>query len=151
MPQIEPSVPFTATISTARWSFYAFYIDSGVSSWSVSFSGTGDPNYYIARDRIPSLTDSDFRDVRPGPVAVFSPGGVVPGLYVIGIRAYCCDDATAVVDLVVRGTPICGDGKIDAGEECDDGNVRSGDGCSFFCRIERCVCVLCVRMCCVSV
>ncbi len=136
MPQIVPGVPFTATISTARWSFYTFHVDSGITSWSVSFSGTGDPNYYIARDRIPSLTDYDFRDVRPGPDAAFSPVAVAPGLYVVGVLAYCCEDATAIIRLEVRGTPICGDGKIDPEEECDDGNVRSGDGCSFFCRIE---------------
>jgi len=26
--------------------------------------------------------------------------------------------------------PSCGDGWVDAGEECDDGNTTSGDGCS---------------------
>ena len=31
--------------------------------------------------------------------------------------------------------PNCGDGDIDAGEACDDGNDLTGDGCSF-CRIE---------------
>lgn len=32
----------------------------------------------------------------------------------------------------------CGDGVIDAGEECDDGNFLSGDGCSGVCVIETC-------------
>ncbi|HAI98545.1 TPA: hypothetical protein DCL30_03325 [Candidatus Peribacteria bacterium] len=32
--------------------------------------------------------------------------------------------------------PLCGDGIIDIGEECDDGNVKSGDGCS-----EKCILV----------
>lgn len=30
----------------------------------------------------------------------------------------------------------CGDFVIDAGETCDDGNTRSGDGCSSDCRVE---------------
>jgi cysteine-rich repeat protein len=30
----------------------------------------------------------------------------------------------------------CGNGIIDRGEECDDGNLRSGDGCSPICRRE---------------
>lgn len=36
--------------------------------------------------------------------------------------------------------PACGDGRLDAdsGEECEDGNLRSGDGCSPNCRVERC-------------
>ena len=33
-------------------------------------------------------------------------------------------------------TAICGDSVVDAGEECDDGNRRAGDGCSFNCTIE---------------
>lgn len=32
-------------------------------------------------------------------------------------------------------TPLCGNGRIDMGEECDDGNIIIGDGCSS-CRIE---------------
>jgi cysteine-rich repeat protein len=32
----------------------------------------------------------------------------------------------------------CGDGSIDAGEECDDGNPTSGDGCCLACELELC-------------
>lgn len=32
--------------------------------------------------------------------------------------------------------PICGDGKKEGNEECDDGNTANGDGCSSLCRIE---------------
>jgi len=31
---------------------------------------------------------------------------------------------------------VCGNGTVAAGEECDDGNLDSGDGCSGFCRVE---------------
>ena len=34
--------------------------------------------------------------------------------------------------------PSCGDGAIDLGEECDDGNSRDGDGCSKACLKEFC-------------
>lgn len=33
-------------------------------------------------------------------------------------------------------SPICGDGRLDPGEECDDGNTLSGDGCDASCRME---------------
>lgn len=33
--------------------------------------------------------------------------------------------------------PRCGDGRFDAGEVCDDGNTRDGDGCSADCRRLR--------------
>jgi len=32
--------------------------------------------------------------------------------------------------------PVCGDGSVDASEQCDDGNTLDGDGCSSTCRIE---------------
>jgi len=32
--------------------------------------------------------------------------------------------------------PVCGNGAVEAGEQCDDGNTASGDGCSATCRIE---------------
>lgn len=32
--------------------------------------------------------------------------------------------------------PVCGNGILEAGEECDDGNLINGDGCSSSCTIE---------------
>jgi cysteine-rich repeat protein len=32
--------------------------------------------------------------------------------------------------------PVCGDGRLDAGEACDDGNTANGDGCSATCCVE---------------
>jgi cysteine-rich repeat protein len=33
----------------------------------------------------------------------------------------------------------CGNGVLEAGEECDDGNTDSGDGCSATCQLEPAV------------
>lgn len=35
------------------------------------------------------------------------------------------------------GTPVCGDGTQDSTEQCDDGNVTNGDGCSSSCQLEN--------------
>src|SRR5262249_31159332 len=44
----------------------------------------------------------------------------------------------ACVDQVCLGTG-CGNGVVEEGERCDDGNTMSGDGCSADCRsLERC-------------
>jgi len=32
--------------------------------------------------------------------------------------------------------PVCGDGSLEVGEECDDGNRLSGDGCDMLCQDE---------------
>jgi cysteine-rich repeat protein len=37
----------------------------------------------------------------------------------------------------LRSAGKCGDGRVTNGEECDDGNTKSGDGCSAKCRIEQ--------------
>ena len=34
---------------------------------------------------------------------------------------------------------VCGNGKIEIGETCDDGNTKDGDSCPSNCRIERCI------------
>jgi len=47
--------------------------------------------------------------------------------------------AGALVALAVRPCPaaaVCGDGKLDAGEQCDDGNTVAGDCCSPTCSYE---------------
>jgi cysteine-rich repeat protein len=37
----------------------------------------------------------------------------------------------------IQLAPSCGDGHVDPGEECDDGNTVSGDGCSATCQDEN--------------
>lgn len=51
---------------------------------------------------------------------------VYAGLKAAGIIGLCnnCEE------------PYCGDGILDAGEECDDGNLINGDGCDNNCTIE---------------
>lgn len=45
-------------------------------------------------------------------------------------------------DLVGRktifATKSCGNGTVESGEQCDDGNSASGDGCSSICQMEQC-------------
>ena len=43
-----------------------------------------------------------------------------------------CDRTTGLCG----GAPVCGNGSVEAGEQCDDGNTVGGDGCSAMCGIE---------------
>ena len=45
-------------------------------------------------------------------------------------------DTTVDTTVDTSGPPICGNGTIEAGEACDDGNRLAGDGCSFNCTLE---------------
>ena len=35
------------------------------------------------------------------------------------------------------GEAVCGNGQIEEGEACDDGNTTDGDGCSAVCALEQ--------------
>ena len=43
------------------------------------------------------------------------------------------DDSMSDTGSSGPGDPVCGDGMVDAGEECDDGNPTDGDGCNSDC------------------
>jgi cysteine-rich repeat protein len=53
-----------------------------------------------------------------------------------------CDPSTGVCS-GASGCVVCGSGSLDPGEQCDDGNTLSGDGCSATCTVERCNGVVC--------
>jgi len=57
-------------------------------------------------------------------------------LQLIAERADCLSAAVYVESGITCPTPICGNGMQEPGEECDDGNTVSGDGCSSTCRLE---------------
>lgn len=46
------------------------------------------------------------------------------------------DEVCLVTPVQGPGDPHCGNGAIDEGETCDDGNVADGDGCSALCEDE---------------
>ena len=69
-------------------------------------------------------TDMSTENLAPGTytVQVQDENGLhTQGLYVVEIRV---------------ALPGCGDGVVQPGEQCDDGNLVSGDGCSSTCQFE---------------
>jgi cysteine-rich repeat protein len=52
----------------------------------------------------------------------------------------CCTGGvcTAPLQCVAGKCQLCGNGRVDPGEHCDDGNVVDGDGCSAKCQMEGC-------------
>lgn len=68
---------------------------------------------------------------RPGGLVTILPSAAVSPSPVISVSE----------SLVPCGGPIvegCGNGRLEDGETCDDGNVESCDGCSAACRLEAC-------------
>lgn len=56
--------------------------------------------------------------------------------------SYIFDPATQILDPAnpdtVDSSPYCGDGYVDPGEHCDDGNRENADGCNEDCQTEYC-------------
>lgn len=48
-----------------------------------------------------------------------------------------------VVGPLCSQVPLCGNGQVEQGEECDDGNTAPGDGCAMDCKVEKCFGVVC--------
>lgn len=46
---------------------------------------------------------------------------------------------TLSVNTSLPSCPLCGNGTVNLGETCDDGNVTGGDGCSADCQHEGCI------------
>src|SRR4029434_4477633 len=76
--------------------------------------------------------------------ALYATGPVIAG-QVNTIRLAVADvfdasfDSAVVIEagsFIDAPPPGCGDGIVQAGEECDDSNVLPGDGCSPTCTIE---------------
>ena len=57
-------------------------------------------------------------------------------LTLVGQRADCLAAAVYVQSAIFCPAPVCGNGMQEAGEQCDDGNVVDGDGCSSRCTTE---------------
>ena len=49
------------------------------------------------------------------------------------VRTLSLQDLENVIQVIITHDPVCGNGKIEKGEECDDGNTENDDGCSEIC------------------
>jgi len=58
-------------------------------------------------------------------------------LKLVAQRADCLAAAVYVQNAVFCPLPVCGNGMQEVGEQCDDGNLVDGDGCSSHCTLEN--------------
>ena len=64
-----------------------------------------------------------------------------PGTGSPGLAGQICPQGSYVIGFDSTGkilcSDVCGNGYLDKGEACDDGNIRNGDGCSANCQGEE--------------
>ena len=65
----------------------------------------------------------------------FSCGVIVLPSSVITDACACADGYSGVLCDTPRN--VCGDGVLNSGEACDDGNALVGDGCDALCAVEE--------------
>ena len=102
-----------------------------------------------------TLTDEDLSDwgcsvheVIPQYPTNFAPLAIALNMTGSGSKAFA-DGSEGIPYIVARGVKVerCGNYELDVGEECDDGNLNDGDGCSSTCRKEALsgkTCDLCI-------
>lgn len=99
----------------------------------VRYTKTGTPDSAFGSGGIVMTSAAETFDEELTALALQSDGNLLAaGLSEDGSTSY------QMVSRYVTGTAaaICGNGVTDAGEQCDDGNTTSGDGCSATCTIE---------------
>jgi cysteine-rich repeat protein len=102
-----------------------FGADTGDSGGTSEDTGAGDSE---SADTAADTAADTTADTEPGDTAADtdpdSSADTDPG------------DTAADTTVDTSGPPICGNGRLEAGEACDDGNRLAGDGCSFTCTLE---------------
>ncbi len=59
-----------------------------------------------------------------------------PGAIVCPTGIVCPDGTTCAAAQPVCIVNPCGNGRVEPGETCDDGNTTAGDGCNATCQVE---------------
>jgi cysteine-rich repeat protein len=104
-----------------------------------------------ACSKLDPKVDPQVRQLAPGTyflkVEDFGNNSVIPAYQLWVTRESQCGDGvaqgyercdgTAGCTASCRFAGVCGDGFVDPGEVCDDGNTTSGDGCSATCLVEH--------------
>lgn len=98
---------------------------------------------------IPGLGSGTYAMFDGTLIKVVAPGDLLDGKLVtltaigdfrgreVAFRAFFGDDFKDQGIFVATIVTVCGNGTVEQGETCDDGNTTDGDGCSSTCRIEN--------------
>ncbi|MFT3697631.1 MAG: DUF4215 domain-containing protein [Kofleriaceae bacterium] len=92
----------------------------------------------VADDNLTSSAHADgCSDLHAGGTAeVLQFHNLPAGTYYIDVDGYHADDYGPYTLAITASVPVCGNGTIELGETCDDGNTMATDGCDAACQIE---------------
>jgi len=126
--ETEPCVSLVMDPTTTTETDVTFSITSDPTDWAGPWTWTTtnpDGIFTTSTDSGNSITTTatqvDYSGIAGDVVSVYEATDYADVCY-----------ATAYLE----GVPYCGDGIMDEGEECDDGNNENGDGCSATCQLD---------------
>ena len=99
----------------------------------VTTSGSSSGDASSSADTATSVTTSMTTGMTTG---MTMSGGSVSSVTSVGSSMGTVDPVTGGTTETTGGAGSCGDGVLDAAEECDDGNAKGLDGCSALCHVE---------------
>ena len=125
-------VPSKADAAVCPVGNVKYEIDNGYeySDNSATIWGDGETIYWQAAEGY-VITNVCVKIGGPGGGSLLNPD---PAADQAGFFRY--DISHIVLTTTDKVDPYCGDGTLDPGEECDDGNNVDGDGCSAECTVE---------------
>jgi cysteine-rich repeat protein len=133
---------YTFNITVPGSSVTAEVGDALVGTPNGGCPGNFDSKIYLYDAQQTLLASDD--DNGAGSCSKIWPGGMAAasnlpaGLYAIKVEEFGNDKAQDYYVLKLKVSPPgCGDGVVQLGEQCDDSNAVSGDGCSATCQFEQ--------------
>lgn len=99
-----------------------------------NLSAAARTTFYVA-DRMRVLAGASVRAPSGGKNRAYYRDATVPPQ----VQGSVVPALTSALDVTLPTCPLCGNGAVNLGETCDDGNLTGGDGCSVDCQDEGCI------------
>jgi len=120
--------------AVGRFEFHGCRIDVADGASISNLSASGRNAFYVA-DRLKVFAGATVRAGTGGQNRIQYRDPAAPPQLLGAVTP----TPTLSVNTSLPTCPLCGNGTINLGETCDDGNVAGGDGCSADCQHEGCI------------
>ncbi len=103
----------------------------------LALQSSPDLGVSVRRDCRDATSEIGCADTRIGGEVLSTPVSSGQTVFVVVDGFSSTQSGAYTLDVTVK-TAMCGDDALDGGEECDDGGIDPGDGCSGSCAVEAC-------------
>jgi cysteine-rich repeat protein len=143
----EPTTSHPFLVGTTPVTYTAQYVNrppvalvqaspvTGTAPLTVAFDGSGSSDPELTTLVYSWAFGDGTTSTAANPVHTYTAAGTYQA--VLTVTDQRNGSASRAVTITVNAPPLtCGNGRLDAGEQCDDGNINDGDCCSANCQLE---------------